>query len=89
MKISKFDTFLTEVIIFLLCAKRYSASLWGSTFDEFTVAVGTVFNEILIWKPFHFTKGSNATKSAINVEKRLTGHEVINFLSLKYEIFFM
>lgn len=63
-------------VYFLHHLERYSASLWGTTLDQMLVAVGTVFNEVLIWQPFHLMKSVQQRMFITSVHKRLKGHEV-------------
>ena len=68
--------------LLLNCVSRYSAALWGSTFHHLVAAVGTVFNEVLLWNPFHSTNSrdvvdfSSSINTDVAVNKRLKGHEV-------------
>ena len=78
------------------CLARYSASLWGSTFNQLVAAVGTVFNEVLLWNPFRCMQSrdlvntTNVVKSQVHPSKRLKGHEVSFLIKFMYlQIMFM
>eukprot|EP00795_Rhopilema_esculentum_P011998 gene11998-2581_t len=65
-----------------VCGKdiRYSACFWGTTLDKLLVAVGTVFNEVLIWKSVSSTSYEEACSEHVHpVDKRLKGHEGVIF----------
>lgn len=60
-----------------LCEERciiYAARFRGNTSDSLEVATGTVFNEVLLWRPM---RGCNSTDAP--VEQRLRGHEGVIF----------
>ena len=71
---------------------RYSASLWGSTFNKLIAAVGTVFNEVLLWNPFSCMQSrdilntTSVVKLQVHPRRRLKGHEVSNFNPLSVHI---
>ena len=74
--------FIIVIALLLNNLARYSASLWGTTLDQLVVAVGTVFNEVLVWNPFQslnsrdMLNSTNLINSKEGVSKRLKGHEV-------------
>ena len=53
------------------CDVSYCARTAGKVWSELVVAAGTVFNEVVIWKPS--VTSADHTSPVLN---RLTGHEV-------------
>lgn len=50
----------------------YSARFHGNTWDDLCVAVGTVFNEVLVWMI-----SSQQVNDRVPVAMTLRGHEVV------------
>ena len=50
---------------------RYSALLIGSRWDDLIIAAGTVFNQVVMWKPSDL-----GTLQRCAVHKRFSGHQV-------------
>ncbi|KAI7833991.1 WD40-repeat-containing domain protein [Kickxella alabastrina] len=59
----------------------YAAALYGRTVAEMQVASGTVFNQVLIWKPQWITSSSSSSGASTDspVIWRLRGHEGVVF----------
>ena len=66
-----------DVLYSVQCQVRcilYSARIFGTTRDTLTIASGTVFNEVHIWKPLIKDECDDAV-----VYKKLIGHEGVIF----------
>ncbi|KNE72600.1 hypothetical protein AMAG_17043 [Allomyces macrogynus ATCC 38327] len=62
----------------LQCSERcilYSATIFGDSLDSVTIASGTVFNQVLLWRP----NRPQDADGAIQVDKALVGHEGVIF----------
>ncbi|KAJ3364345.1 WD repeat-containing protein 6 [Allomyces arbusculus] len=62
----------------LQCSERcilYSATIVGDSLDSLVIASGTVFNQVLLWRP----NGPQDADGAVQVDKALVGHEGVIF----------
>ncbi|XP_070541376.1 tRNA (34-2'-O)-methyltransferase regulator WDR6-like [Ptychodera flava] len=76
--IALFDWKSSKVIEHVHCEDKcilYSATIIGNSWSSLVVAVGTVFNQVVLWKP----TGDRTESNQALVEKRLCGHEGVIF----------
>ncbi|KAJ3349140.1 WD repeat-containing protein 6 [Allomyces javanicus] len=62
----------------LQCSERcilYSATIFGNSLESVVIASGTVFNQVLMWRP----NGPKDADGAAQVDKALVGHEGVIF----------
>ncbi|ORX65414.1 WD40 repeat-like protein [Linderina pennispora] len=72
-----------ELVHFAQCSEHcilYAAAFFGTTLDSLIVASGTVFNQVLFWKPLsHGVSPVRPVLADCPVSTRLVGHEGVVF----------